>query len=489
MLLRLLLFFTLTGYAVIAQMPVVQWQRNLGGSSDDFNTKISENNLGEIYMAGTSFSTDHDMAGNHGGSDVFIARINSSNGSILWKKVYGGSLNDEVIAIEAIDNGGVTVLIKSGSANGNFSQSGLWLVKFDANGTESFKLPYSGNPSGKGGLLQTSDGGFIIISNKTVTSKGLDLWVLKTTSAGAISWQQTIGGTLDEVGYDVQEMGGFFYVYGTTSSTSVNSQTNSGGDDLIVCKLNSSGVVQLTRLFGGLNDEIAGSLAVGTSFIGSELYVTATTFSDNSGALDSLSGSSDMWLFSIDEMLNNSFSVNNLVGGDSVEYAADVFFDTVNDEPWIIGTSFSAVPGDPTIPFISLYRTALGTVLGQTTLGGSLPDSASASLLLLNNNILVGGHSSSSNGNLTSNKGGKDFWIVMLGSCPDELVIENQTYGGSLTRTADRFIKVSGTTFQGSETRVKLRSNYILMEPMNGSDLGIEIKPGVVFETEIGGCP
>ncbi len=487
MLFRNLLYLLLFSHTLLfAQIPSVQWQKNLGGTLDDYDTKIAQNNLGEIYVGGTSFSVNQDMVGNHGGSDVFIARLDEVNGTTSWKKVYGGTGNDEVISIEAVDNGGVAVIVKSGSSNGDFDQTGLWLVRLNSSGVEQSKTPYGGNPSSQGKVIQTSDGGFLIASNKTISSQGLDLWLIKTTSNGSLVWDRTTGGNSDEFSYDVVQMSGNYFVLGTTVSASVNSQSNHGSEDLIVCKYSLTGSLLITRLFGGSNKETAAALALGNGLGGPEILILGTTFSTNTGAFTSLKGASDFWLFGVDDSLTPSLFGSYLIGGDSTEYAAGIFFDPKNEEPWITGTTYSSVGsvGEPAVPNIATYRVFIGgAVQDPLILGGSLADSASAVIRTVDTGLLIAGHSNSSDGSLTNNKGGKDFWVIKLGSCRDELVIDNQNYSTSYSRTADRFIRILDTTFEGTESRVKLRSNYILMEP------GFEVKSGVVFQTEIGGCP
>src|SRR4051812_46951805 len=78
---------------VNAQVPVVDWQRCLGGSDDDWtdaNTGILRLNSGNYIAWGTTNSSNGNFSLNKGGYDAFIVKLNK-NGNIIWKKTYGGS--------------------------------------------------------------------------------------------------------------------------------------------------------------------------------------------------------------------------------------------------------------------------------------------------------------------------------------------------------------------------------------------------------------
>jgi len=77
----------------------LQWQRVLGGASQDVCQAITIDSADNVYISGYSDSTG---AGN---DDFLIAKYNSS-GSIQWQRVLGGTDNDESfgIAVDSDDN-------------------------------------------------------------------------------------------------------------------------------------------------------------------------------------------------------------------------------------------------------------------------------------------------------------------------------------------------------------------------------------------------
>ena len=65
----------------IAQ-PTIQWQKSLGGTSNDVATSIQQTNDGGYIVAGSSESNNGDVSGNHGLSDLWVVKLSSSQLSI-----------------------------------------------------------------------------------------------------------------------------------------------------------------------------------------------------------------------------------------------------------------------------------------------------------------------------------------------------------------------------------------------------------------------
>tara|TARA_R100000005_G_scaffold15057_1_gene6169 strand:+ start:652 stop:3366 length:2715 start_codon:yes stop_codon:yes gene_type:complete len=65
----------------------IQWQKTLGGTGIDIGRGITSDNLGNIYVIGTTNSTE---ASGPGGTDILLAKYNSI-GSIQWQRVLGSS--------------------------------------------------------------------------------------------------------------------------------------------------------------------------------------------------------------------------------------------------------------------------------------------------------------------------------------------------------------------------------------------------------------
>jgi hypothetical protein len=58
----------------------LQWQRCIGGRSDDYGFSIVQNLDGTLAVLGQTASTDGDITGNHGNSDVLFVTLQNESG-------------------------------------------------------------------------------------------------------------------------------------------------------------------------------------------------------------------------------------------------------------------------------------------------------------------------------------------------------------------------------------------------------------------------
>jgi uncharacterized repeat protein (TIGR01451 family) len=181
-----------------SSMPVIEWERTLGGSEDDkaYDFLIEPN--GDIVAVGQSFSNDGDVTGHHGTvakSDGWIVKLNSS-GNILWQRSIGGSLNDDFVTIAATPDNGYLCVGKSESSDGNLhGNSGLydgWMVKLTHDGDIAWSKNYGDSlynsfPS----VVVTADGSISVIA-ETIYGNYMEFLkqsVIKFDASGNILWQ------------------------------------------------------------------------------------------------------------------------------------------------------------------------------------------------------------------------------------------------------------------------------------------------------------
>jgi len=69
----------------------IEWKKNYGGSqSEGTNSKVLNSKEGGYLVLGLSNSFDLDGAGNHGGSDIMIIKVNDT-GKVIWNNMYGSN--------------------------------------------------------------------------------------------------------------------------------------------------------------------------------------------------------------------------------------------------------------------------------------------------------------------------------------------------------------------------------------------------------------
>ncbi len=125
----------------------------------------------------------------------------------------------------------------------------------------------------------------------------------------------------------------------------------------------------------------------------------------------------DYWVVRLD-------AVGNLVwqkplGGSNSDYAHSV--EQTADGGFIIAGQVISPDGDITgnhgdFDYWVLKLDSLGGIVWQKTLGGSAPDYGRCVKQVADGGYIVVGRSNSSNGDVTSNSGYSDYWIVKLNS-------------------------------------------------------------------------
>ena len=93
-----------------------------------------ESTDGYYYVSGTSWSTDINVYGNYGESDIWVVKLDQ-NGNIDWQKCFGGSGRDEDGSFIELSNGGFLLAGQTWSddnmVSGNHSvlSSDFWIVR------------------------------------------------------------------------------------------------------------------------------------------------------------------------------------------------------------------------------------------------------------------------------------------------------------------------------------------------------------------------
>ena len=220
------------------------FQLALGGAQEEFAYSFQQTDDNGYIVAGRTFSFGT------GGWECYLARFNAS-GDTLWTKTYGNVLYDELQDVDTTSDGG---FIAVGHTTTTDWDGNVYLIRTNANGIVLWSKEYGGSIglSDKGySVRETSDGGFIITgTTETYGSGGDDVYVLKVNSTGTVQWTTTIGsaGTTSvmDAGREVQETNdGGYIVVGYTSAVDINFS------DVYLIKLNSSGVVQWKKTYGG----------------------------------------------------------------------------------------------------------------------------------------------------------------------------------------------------------------------------------------------
>jgi len=241
----------------------IEWQKTLGGTSNDVLGSIIQNADGTYILGGYSssgISGDRTVSAS-GDPDVWILKIDTV-GNIIWQKAYGYLGNGQTLhTLIATSDGGY---IFSSTLNG----TNFWVTKINSNGTLLWDKVFWGNGNDwYPRIAATSDNGYIVAGgsdsnisgNKTENSQGgFDYWVLKLNNLGEIEWQNTIGGNgLDGPFSVIQTLDGGYMVggYSISDISGDKTQNSKGGLDYWIVKINPQGIIEWQNTLGGSASE------------------------------------------------------------------------------------------------------------------------------------------------------------------------------------------------------------------------------------------
>jgi hypothetical protein len=270
------------------------WERTYGGSGIDIGYSISQTDDGGFALCGytTSYSSNSRfylirlnsegdtlwtrtystsssncwanslipswdngflIAGRKSGNaatldDIFIVKTDSS-GEENWRRTYGSSGNDGATSISKI-------VPNEYAISGYFSHS-AYLMKLDISGNALWASTYGGSSTDSANsAIPTNDHEIIFVGMTRSFGHGnRDIFIVKTDSYGDTIWTKAYGGSGNELAKSVIETSDSCYIIaGRTNSF------GSGGYDVYVLKLDSSGDTLWTRTYGSTNDEWANSI-------------------------------------------------------------------------------------------------------------------------------------------------------------------------------------------------------------------------------------
>jgi len=291
----------------------ILWQKSLGGTLNEFTSTVEQTSDGGFIVGGYSYSTDGDVTGHHGGAgvaDFWIVKLDDA-GNLLWQKCLGGTFNDFNNSIlETPDHGfiaaGATVS-NDGDVSGNHGLSDEWMVKLDSTGNMLWQKCFGGtNDDGASEVVQTTDGSYVTAgwsaSNDGDVSGNHgsdDYWVVKMDGTGNLLWQKSLGGNAWDYGTAVTATTeGGYVVAGYTASPGGDVSGYHGGSfwgDYWVAGLDASGNLSWQKCLGGTNDEAAASVQQTND---GAIMVAGWTQS-NDGDVTLNYGSADFWIVAL----------------------------------------------------------------------------------------------------------------------------------------------------------------------------------------------
>jgi|GEM_PF-1921150 len=112
----------------------IEWEYSYGGTGYDYGYDIAQASDGNLFVLSYVNTKSGDIPVNLGQQDSWVIKINSNTGTIIWSKVLGGSLRDELNAIVSVSSDDELVLAgRSSSSDGNITTAkgnyDWWILK------------------------------------------------------------------------------------------------------------------------------------------------------------------------------------------------------------------------------------------------------------------------------------------------------------------------------------------------------------------------
>jgi len=423
--------FALLSLNASAQVPVIEWQRSLGGTAQDWAHSIAQTSDSGFIVAGGSASNNGDVTGDHGGSDYWVVKLDAT-GAVDWQVALGGTAYDVATSIKQTTDGGYIVAGASssndGDVTGNHGNQDYWVVKLTSTGTLQWQRSLGGTENDfASSIEQTTDGGYIVAGVSVSTNGDItgshgqwDYWVVKLTGTGAIEWQKALGGTSDERAHSIiQTADGGYIVAGWTESNNGDVTGNHGGSDIWMVKLSGTGAVEWQSALGGTGGDFAKSVEQ-TADGG---YIVAGESNSNDGDVTGDQGGFDYWVLKLTG--TGTIEWQKTLGGTANDFGSCI--EQTADGGYIVAGSSGSSDGDVSdnhgiLDIWVVKLSSTGTIDWQKALGGTAHDGAYSIKQTIDGGYILAGLSGSNDGDVTGNHGDYDYWVVKLsGSSPTSI--------------------------------------------------------------------
>jgi len=421
--------------------PIIQKQKTIGSSDNDYLTGMDLTKDGGLIAGGYSLSNisaDKTQI-SRGLNDYWIVKLDRLQ-NIQWDKTIGGNKDDYLYSLQQTNDGGY---ILGGHSFSNISgektdisrgSSDYWVIKLNNLGNIAWDKTIGGNKADRlHGVLQTIDGGYIVggtsysnISGEKTEETTIysDFWIVKLDNSGNIQWDKTIGGNGEDYLKFLEQTPDGGYILGGTSSSNKSrdkTQNSRGLNDYWVVKLDKLGNIQWDKTIGGSDNEYLRSI-LPTADGG--YILSGISLSDKSGEKSENSrGDADFWIVKINSSRNIEW--DKTIGGNKEEGLKEGLnsLQLTSDGGYIIGGySYSGISGEKTensrgdADYWVVKLSSVGKIQWDKTIGGNKDDELSSINEYQINRYRLGGYSNSgiSGDKTDASKGGYDYWIVYL---------------------------------------------------------------------------
>jgi len=231
--------------SLLAQSTGPLWTKTYGDGGIAHAYSICHTSDGGFAMAGKFRDSDE------AGWDVYLVRTDS-DGDTLWTRSFGGPGDEIARGLIQTTDGGFVVAGRTQSI-GDMDCS-IYLLKTDADGKKVWVKTYGETEMDFAkSVIQTSDGGYALVGG-TMGANGetYDAYLVRTDADGNEMWAKSYGGDDGEFATSIDEtQDGGFIIGGATESF------GEGALDVYLIRTDGNGEVRWARTYGGEDWDVA----------------------------------------------------------------------------------------------------------------------------------------------------------------------------------------------------------------------------------------
>lgn len=223
-----------------------QWDKTLGGAEEErLNTMQVDVSDGHFLLGGSTQSDAGDdiTIPSIGIKDFWFVKVSNTDGTLIWQRRYGGSEVEELSAFAQTIDGGF--FLAGGSNSGtsvwksqpNQGSLDMWGIKIDAAGNREWDVTFGGSQLDNCYALKQNSAGYYLLGGFSGSGAegdksqpnigGWDYWVIYMDETGNMQWDRTIGGSDNDVLFNLfQNQDGGYILAGASSSPVSGTKTD-----------------------------------------------------------------------------------------------------------------------------------------------------------------------------------------------------------------------------------------------------------------------
>lgn len=354
---------------LVAQSIILDWAKKIGGNGYDVCNSITTDEKGNIYATGEFSSSSVDFDPGPGvfnlsasGTNIFVSKFDSL-GNFVWAQSIDGNNNKDARSITIDLYGSVYITgqfagttdfdpsngIHNLTSNGNYD---IFICKLDSSGNFKWACQIGGILDEQGLSISIDNFGNVYTIGYfdgnvdfdpgsgifNLTSNGLnDIFICKINSSGNFLWAKQFG----SLGYDggtsiVTDQLGNVYSTGTFSGiidfdpdSGIFNLTSTGGADIFLSKLDSSGNFLWAKNIGGLSSDDVGQFltvdTIGNLYVTGQFWGTVDFNPDTTSYNLTSAGNADIFVSKFD--LFGNFVWAKQIGGPSHDFSYSMIID------------------------------------------------------------------------------------------------------------------------------------------------------------------